>query len=149
MGSVSIRRLAALVHLTHFRICCSAASDSKARGIGSAYKNLVFIAINPNGPNLPLGSKPIDTSDTLDYDLESDDFSNTDYSGDESSDKDEVKPGGGSGATATCGETGDQKTGPEMEEPSCERHEQVPSTLMCMSLYLEGPLIPRQSTINH
>jgi hypothetical protein len=77
LGSVSICWLAVVIHPAYACICCSAASESRAHGIGSTYNNLVFISIRPMGPNLPLGSKLLDTSNTLDHNILSDDFSET------------------------------------------------------------------------
>jgi hypothetical protein len=130
LGKCECFLLAVLMHLAYSCEFYSAASDAKARGIGSAYRNLVFIAIHPNGPNLPLGSKPLDSSDTLDHDILSDDFSDTDYSGDNSSENDEAKPRGGSGTRGSYQEnreTDEQTPQSTADKQSREGSGQMPS----------------------
>ncbi|KAK7016525.1 hypothetical protein R3P38DRAFT_2541780 [Favolaschia claudopus] len=57
-----------------------ALSDSNIRKSGPRYRKVVFIALNPAGPNLPFHGVTYDPNDNLDHDLPSD------YSESESSD---------------------------------------------------------------
>ncbi|KAJ7166237.1 hypothetical protein C8R46DRAFT_1035501 [Mycena filopes] len=48
----------------------TALTDSNVRGAGPRFRKLVFVALNPQGPNLPFGDASTD-SDDLDHDLSS------------------------------------------------------------------------------
>ncbi|KAK6988319.1 hypothetical protein R3P38DRAFT_3444458, partial [Favolaschia claudopus] len=47
----------------------TAATDSNVRGAGSRFRKIVFLAVNPAGPNLPLRGITYDSGDDLDHDL--------------------------------------------------------------------------------
>ncbi|KAJ7664272.1 hypothetical protein B0H14DRAFT_3696973, partial [Mycena olivaceomarginata] len=57
---------------TDILICRSALTDSNVRLSGPRFKKIVFIAVNPAGPNLPLRGFSYDRGDDLDHDLASD-----------------------------------------------------------------------------
>ncbi|KAF7371592.1 hypothetical protein MVEN_00014600 [Mycena venus] len=63
-----------------------ALSDSNVRLSGPRFKRIIFLAVNPAGPNLPLRGFAYDNGDDLDYDLSSDELSQSSESGAEASD---------------------------------------------------------------
>ncbi|KAK7019266.1 hypothetical protein R3P38DRAFT_3359257 [Favolaschia claudopus] len=72
--------------------------DSNIRQSGPRYKKIVFIALKPNGPNLPLRGVTYDTDDDLDHDLP------TEYSEDSDSDESGGSDAGNSDADITMDE---------------------------------------------
>ncbi|KAJ7702063.1 hypothetical protein B0H14DRAFT_3649120 [Mycena olivaceomarginata] len=63
-----------------------ALSDSSVRLSGPRFKRIIFLAVNPAGPNLPLRGFAYDKGDDLDHDLSSDELSQSSESGAEASD---------------------------------------------------------------
>ncbi|KAK7012401.1 hypothetical protein R3P38DRAFT_3019189 [Favolaschia claudopus] len=84
-----------------------ALSDSNIRKSGPRYRKIVFIALNPAGPNLPFHGMTYDPNDNLDHDLPSD-HSESESSDDEatSSSEDDNE---NSDVTMEDGESGDRQ----------------------------------------
>ncbi|KAK7029142.1 hypothetical protein R3P38DRAFT_3516119 [Favolaschia claudopus] len=68
----------------------TAATDSNVRGAGSRFRKIVFLAVNPAGPNLPLRGITYDSGDDLDHDLPTDYSSGTSDASDSDKTMDDV-----------------------------------------------------------
>ncbi|KAJ7149998.1 hypothetical protein C8R46DRAFT_1306879 [Mycena filopes] len=72
----------------HLPEIADAMTDSNIRLSGPRYRHIVFIALNPAGPNLPLHGVSQNIADNLDHDVPSDEISDTQSDQDSDSDAD-------------------------------------------------------------
>ncbi|KAK7036980.1 hypothetical protein R3P38DRAFT_2771016 [Favolaschia claudopus] len=93
----------------HFHPALSIAlSDSNIRKSGPRYRKVVFIALNPAGPNLPFHGVTYDPNDNLDHDLPSD-YSESDSSSDDETTSSSEDDNENSDATMEGVESGDRQ----------------------------------------